>query len=440
MKYIHVASGAIFSDKPLNTDEAVVGITDSCLISLIGGLRQAEFGYDTMFNVIQDIRKYRRRYMVPWGRRLFIDSGGYSFIKGDIRPQDAMKAIGCYRAYLESERNVYDYIFSLDLPISLKYSSFNTVDNLYHLNRASLVESLEVMERHPEIRDKFYFVWHFKIPTQYQVWKRIHAELDLDGIVGGRALGGMVSIRGLTKITFSPFIGMAYRCLYDYLAAEKFNIPFRLHFLGVYLPYDRFQIAFLEALFRQYLEGIADVEFTYDSIYYSETPRRKVKSLSVFEYAAGEPRIYQRVVDVPDDALIRVYGEPQKIEAVKAEMDRLSKGKKLADINAFIPLYMRGCVDLDRYFEDLIDKYQLVDAFFTCRHIIPLKRRFNNLLTDQAKLLPDIFTKGMVASIIKNLEFTYKLHWWFMNRMDYESLDRLVCAFINMIGFQDSIK
>jgi hypothetical protein len=296
------------------------------------------------------------------------------------------------------------------------------------------------MEQHPEIRDKFYFVWHFKMIRQYWVWKRLHAELDLNSIVGGRALGGMVSIRGLTKIAFSPFIGMAFRCLYDYLAAERFDIPFRLHFLGVYLSYDRFQMALLEKLFRRYLEGIADVEFTYDSINYSETPRRKAKSLTVFEYIAEEPRIYQRVSDIPNDTLTRVYIGPQKVEAVKAEIERLAKGKKLSDINALIPLYMRGCVDLDRYFEDLIEQHQLVDEIFTCKHIIPLKRRFNNLLTDQAKLLPDIFTKGMVASIIKNLEFTHHFHRWFVNRMDYESLDRLVCAFINMIKFPKMIE
>ena len=43
----------------------------------------------------------------------------------------------------------------------------------------------------------------------------------------------MVALRGITGIRFSPFIGMAYRCLLDYLDAGRFDQDFTLHFLGM---------------------------------------------------------------------------------------------------------------------------------------------------------------------------------------------------------------
>ena len=133
MEYVHVGSGR----GPPYIEEAIARNAPNRLVSLIGGLRQKEFGYDTLQKVSEDIVNYRKQYIEPFGRTLYVDSGGYSIIKGDIRPQDTSKANGCYQKYLETERNSYDYIFSLDIPVNLKYPSFNTRENLYRFNKTS---------------------------------------------------------------------------------------------------------------------------------------------------------------------------------------------------------------------------------------------------------------------------------------------------------------
>ena len=48
--------------------------------------------------------------------------------------------IDCYTVYLESEGDIFDYIFSLDIPFSLKYKEFNTRKNIFEANEKSLTE------------------------------------------------------------------------------------------------------------------------------------------------------------------------------------------------------------------------------------------------------------------------------------------------------------
>ena len=168
--------------------------------------------------------------------------------------------------YAGQEVNNYSYLFSLDIPSSIKYLELNKVDVIYEFNKRALLKLRGLIEIHPELKDKIYFVWHFKIAAQYQIWSRLYKELGLAEFISNRAIGGMVGLHGKTKTNFSPFTAISYRCLLDYLEAENFKNDFRLHFLGMYIGYDRFQIALLEKLFSRYLQDSANVKMSYDSI------------------------------------------------------------------------------------------------------------------------------------------------------------------------------
>jgi hypothetical protein len=108
-----------------------------------------------------------------------------------------------------------------------------------------------------------------------------YPELELNEIIKYRAIGGMVGLRAIKKIFYSPFTGISFRCLDGYIKAGNFTHDFRLHYLGINIDYDRFQIAFLEELFNRYLKGKSKAIHTYDSINYSRTAQMKVKNLEI---------------------------------------------------------------------------------------------------------------------------------------------------------------
>ena len=182
-----------------------------------------------------------------------IDSGGYSIIVGDVPVKHIMKFIGTYHEYQEKARNEYDYIMTLDIPLIIGDEEFNTKKNVQYFNHRSLSETKENLIRYPEIREKLYFVWQFKTKEQYDLWDVMYQDLELNNFVKHRALGGMVGLRGLTGIRFSPFIANSFRCLLDHQESRISTTEFRLHYLGIYIKYDRFIIAFLEKLFQRYL-------------------------------------------------------------------------------------------------------------------------------------------------------------------------------------------
>lgn len=130
-------------------------------------------------------------------------------------------------------------------------------------------------------------------------------------------------MHGKTKTNFSPFTAISYRCLLDYLEAENFKNDFRLHFLGIYIGYDRFQIALLEKLFSRYLQDSANVKMSYDSINAAHSTRmNSVKPFYLFENDVL--RTFGRVTDFPGELIRSIYGDPGRIYV---EIDRYKDGQ-----------------------------------------------------------------------------------------------------------------
>ena len=93
-----------------------------------------------------------------------------------------------------------------------------------------------------------YFVGQFLRNDQYEVWNKLYREFELYSVFKNRAIGGMVSSRRYFHNVPSPFIGIAYRYLFDFLKFKQKD-DLTIHFLGIYLPQDRFTIILLEKLF-----------------------------------------------------------------------------------------------------------------------------------------------------------------------------------------------
>ena len=168
-QYVHTTGDVIEPNQLKLIDKYV----NNYLFSLIAGLRQGSFGFDTLHRITQEIIEYKK--VLGNDRKFFIDSGGYSIIAGDVSPRDISKFIECYNLFLDRDApDNCDYIFSLDIPIFLKYKEFNTSKYIYEMNLKSIQESKKVLLKNKELFDKFIYVWQFKLHKQNVLWKKIY--------------------------------------------------------------------------------------------------------------------------------------------------------------------------------------------------------------------------------------------------------------------------
>jgi len=431
VKYLHVANKAYKAG--VKYDQAIMRQAGSCLYSLIEGLRQKDFGFHTLNGVMKNIRGYKDLCVNPVGGSLFTDSGGYSIIRGDVHPTDIPRFIECYDLYLEEERQTYEYIFSLDIPLSLKFRGLNTKALIYEYNRQSLQDAKNIMIAHPEIQEKFYFVWQFKMLDQYVIWQRLFDQLGFSGLTRNYALGGMVGLRGITKIDYSPFIPMAFKCLHEWQAGGLGG-EFRLHFLGMYIRYDRFQIALLEQLFRRYLAEGQTVAMSYDSINFAHTARLNT-TLNYFAWQGGNLEVHQKPSVVPQDIWMAIYDTPKLQQAFLEGVEAREADRKLQSTNTFAPLNIYSNKCLDAFFEHVVETSGLVDMFIGEKNYNRFATHSGQVLKGLAKQHREVFTPRMVKSVTKNLLTTFKMHHWHENDGHRTGLERLVTQEIQNLNF-----
>lgn len=444
MQFIHVTSKP--SPRIPDYSEASVRQTGNSLISLIEGLSTLSFGIDTLNKAKRTIRKVKQNAVDPSQSKFFIDSGGYSIIAGQVPPSSITKFINCYTNYLETERNVFDYIFSLDIPIALDYPIFNTKDNIYKFNKLSLTESIKVIEKYPELKQKFIFIYQFKMKSQYTIWNQLFKELNIKKYVNCYGLGGMVGLRGFLRnnkntedITFSPFIALMFKCLLDYISSQRFDVPLRIHNLGIYIRHDRFELQLLEKLFRRYLDK-TKILLTYDSINYMRTAQLKCRDMEIISFQDNQLTQYRQIQDVPDEIIKTVYYNDTYYTHIQNELQTLNSNKRLNNIDCFVPLNIYSNICLDNFFEFIINKYQIIDIFFKVTDFEHFKRLTNPILTQLTLSHPKIFTSRLIRGIRENLRITYIFHKFFQNRpsdedLMYQKLDILIYQFIAKIGF-----
>ena len=436
MRYVHVAS------KPqtggIEYDHAIMAENKVALYSIIGGMRQANFNTHTLNAALQSIKDYTERYVRPVDGELFVDSGGYSIIQGAVHPTAVPRFIQCYNAMLRLEAGAFDKIFSLDIPWNMAFPEMNTKQKIMELNDYALSTARDILLNDPAALERFSFVWHFKMAAQYEIWAQLYEKHDLNRIIRHRAIGGMVALRGITGIRFSPFVSMAYRCLLDYMDAGRFDQDFTLHFLGMYLPYDRFEMAILDVLFARYLEGEAQAMTTYDSINPLQSTRVG-KDIALFEFTGDGLSVYDNFVDAPAATLEQVYGDPGLIGFVQEEIARRRAGQLLENADSFGPLNIHSHREVNRFFEYLVAAHGLAEVFFEKWSLTAINGHFAGVLGTLAKDYPALFTKHICSSIMRNVAITYEFHRWFLDDRSRAGLDTLIRANIRKIGFPGSL-
>ena len=431
MDYVHVISSFSKDDR---LEKAICNVPENFLYSLIGGLSQRNFALETISKYALKVKKYNESFLN--GKMKYADSGGYSIIKGDVFPKDINRFIECYNFFYEYAADYYDYIFSLDIPFSLKHTEMNKKQLIYEFNKEALRQQLEIIEKIPQLTDRLYFVWQFKMRSLYEIWKQIVVELNLNKYIRNRAIGGMVSLRKQTNINYSPFTMMAFKCFHDYLNAGYYNDGFKLHFLGINLPYDRFHIAFLEKLFQRLGYG-HEIYHTYDSISYAQRVR-KSKNLNIYDLKEDQNlKCYENIEEVPEYLIEKVYSELETIEFIKEEIERRKKGYFLENINSFVALNIYSNLCLDRFFEHIINEYNMVDTLIGANSTAVVEGNFRLINDDLKMRYPVLFGKEMLINIIENMEYTWTYCDWFLNDRSDERLDYHARRLIECIGCDD---
>jgi len=427
-QYVHT-TGDIIEPNQLKLMDKYV---NNYLFSLIAGLRQGSFGFDTLHRITQEIIKYKK--ILGENRKFFVDSGGYSIIAGDVSPRDISKFIECYNLFLEKDALYYcDNIFSLDIPIFLKYPEYNNSEYIYKMNLKSIQESKKVLLKNRELFDKFIFVWQFKLHKQNTIWKKIYDdELRQELDIRHFGIGGLVSLRGITGIKFSPFIGPIYRCLK--LINDK-NLPKEsiLHILGVYHLHDRVALSFLHKLFNQYYlkDRASSIQITYDTVNYALSGLYKLREQIIF-VPEGDDYICDLSYNLYDK-IDRIIDDPEVLNIIKQDLDRIINGEQVNDTRISSLLNVITQTTIDKIIDQIIDKYNIVDLFISSQNFNKFKNKLLPILIGLEKKYPLIFGNRTAKNLL-NWQYIYAFHNAYMTQSEKE-IEKLIDRFIDLINF-----
>jgi hypothetical protein len=218
MQHVHVAThGSHFEYDRLR-------LTGNALISLIDTL---QYGINTKIGSgIQGkdlVQEYRNKVLKSCpGAKLYLDSGGYSIIKGDVPFDKILDFIDEYHDFVSKNIECFDYIFTLDIPIGLKDIKLEREDTIYNLNKISLQKTLALIKKKPELKEKLYFIQHFKMRQQFDIWNQLEEELNINDHIIHRSIGGLVGLKKtITHFKRTTFLPMIFRSFYNFV--EQFE-------------------------------------------------------------------------------------------------------------------------------------------------------------------------------------------------------------------------
>ena len=429
-QYVHTTGDVIETNQLKLIDRYV----NNYLFSLIGGMRQGQFGFDTLHRITEEIKKYRQ--VLDNGRKFFVDSGGYSIIAGDVSPRDVSKFTECYNMFLERDApDNCDYIFSLDIPIFLKYPENNNVKTIYEANSRSISSSLKILEKNPKLFNKFVFVWQFKLLKQYNIWKQIYEENNIaSSNIKHFGIGGLVSLRGITGIKFSPFISMAYKCL-KMIHDKNLNDTSILHILGVYHLHDRVIMSFLHKLFnRHYLKDRnCKVQMTYDTVNYALSGLYKLKEQIMFVPEEDGTYTCGYAHDLMDKMHL-VIDNPEVLATVCRDLQCVRDGKNVEETRMASLLNVITQTTIDKIIDEEIDKNKIVELFLETSNFNTFKNKISPILRELEYKYPLIFKNRTQKNLI-NFQYVAAFHNWWQNGQNEVELEKLMEKFIQLISF-----
>lgn len=431
MRYIHTTSDVITRSPAKNVIRPYV---KNYLYSIINGLQQGNFGFNTVDRVFQSVKLFFENLYDD--EKLYIDSGGYSIIVGDVSPRNSTMFIECYGYFLEKYAPEYcHYMYSLDIPIFLKYPDFNTYSNLYKSNYRSNEMMKSILDNNPDLYNKLIFVYQFKIKEQYEIWNNIYERFWADEKrLKHFAIGGLVGLRGITGIKFSPYIGMLYKLLkivYD----KNLEDESILHILGVYGIHDRFHMAFLQRLFNDvYLKDSNPlVQISYDTINYFVSGLFKIRELDSIIPLEDGTYINDDNRNLLDH-MDKIIKYPDALFEIQRNLNALVNSKDLPDTILYSFLNIVRQLITDSIMRKAIEEEDLVNRFLSFNNFNSLKNNLKPVFKNLEIKYPFVF-KNYTDKILNNFQWVNSFHQWWISGADPIRLEKGMDLFIQKINF-----
>lgn len=429
--YTHTLTKLNFNKHEVNL---LMQYVDYYLISLINGLSQSGFGLNTLIKTANQIEKLHQSFKGD-GKKWFIDSGGYSIIVGDVSPRDMSKFMDCYNYYLENyASNNCDFILSLDIPILLKYPSYNNIKYITDMNYLSGQKSLKILSAKKELFDKFIFIWQFKTPKQYKIWNNYYNDVFKDiKELKHFAIGGQVGLRGVTGIEFSPFIGCCYQIL-DIIYNKNLKSESILHLLGIYGLHDRFLMSILDKLFNNHylLKRQESVKITFDTVNHIISGLFKVRELKsiIIEDSKIIYNYNHKIID-KFDLLIE---DVSTLKAVRDNLTNIVDNARIGNTSIVATLEVIKNQMFNKIMDSAIDHYKIVELFIECGNFNKFKHQFIPIYLLLERDFPYIFTNRL-SNMLINFQILYSFHTWWLNGHDPVVLEKMMSKFISMINY-----
>jgi type VI protein secretion system component Hcp len=105
-------------------------------------------GSNSILEFSDNLKKLKKE-LINQNNKIYVDSGGYSIIKGDVRFDSTKRFIECYNYFILNESSSCDRIFSLDIPFwgniedSMYMSKFN-LEKYNDLSTDYLTKSISI--------------------------------------------------------------------------------------------------------------------------------------------------------------------------------------------------------------------------------------------------------------------------------------------------------
>ena len=440
--YIHT-SGLVVKDPIDSLSLDLYNTTKTSLISLIEALGSINSGYDTVTKMAKNLNKFKANYLDPNKAELFIDSGGYSIVKGDVAAFNLTKFTNCYNYYLETEQDNYNYIFSLDVASFINDVASNTKEIIYNLNKNSLIGSIKIIKQNPIIKDKFIFVLHFKDIEQYKIFDKLYDELEVYNYSKYFSIGGLVSLNSLTdsQLDFAPFIGCCYWSLYQYFQHSNYSYPLYIHILGIYWRSFRFTLYFIEELFSAYLfKHNQSCEMSYDSINYTITSLFKAQVGFPVQYLnENDLEEYDTIFSIPDYVIDKIYSTNDSRIIFDENLAAAKSKKRLNNLNYLVNLNTFSQLELDKFFIFIIRKYKLVEMMIDSNCNYNQFKNNSNFILNSLPAKYKCISNQHIKQIQNSLKYIFAFHNWYIKDQSKAKFDELMELFIKKINFRYSL-
>jgi hypothetical protein len=191
--------------------------------------------------------------------KLFIDSGGYNISIGTFNKEESNILYNVYYQFLINVVDLYDRAFILDIPPGNNCQIFNSFKDVYDWNLKSYIEASQLPNN---VRDKITFIFHFRTPKLWDIYKKIMDDNNLFDKFNFHATGGIVA-NMITDLIIPciiyviPLIALLNRAKKSGRKKLNFHILGGSGFRDI-LFYELFKIHIMET------HGI-ELEITYDS-------------------------------------------------------------------------------------------------------------------------------------------------------------------------------